>query len=45
MVKNDLKCQFRMDDVIDRDTDCNNAAGNDGNEHRDGEKHESGDEE
>lgn len=42
MVKHDLKCQFRMDDMTDNDACCNNDAENDGNKHRHGEKHESG---
>ena len=41
MVKHDLKCQFRMDDVMDNGADCKNDAENDGNEHRNGGKHES----
>ena len=45
MVKQGLKCQFRMDEVMDNDADCKNDAENVGNEHRDGQKHESGDEE
>lgn len=43
MVKHDLKCQFRMDDVMDNDADCKNDTENDGNEHQNGEKHKRGD--
>lgn len=45
MVKHDPKCQFRMDDMMDNDADCKNDGETDGNEHRSGEKDESGDEE
>ncbi len=44
MVKQGLKCQFRMDDVMDHDADCKNDAEDVRNKHRNGEKHESDDE-
>ncbi|KAI4086752.1 MAG: hypothetical protein L6R37_008388, partial [Teloschistes peruensis] len=45
MAKYDLKCQFRLEDVRDNHADCKNDAENDENEHRNGNKHESRDEE
>ena len=41
MIKHDLKCQFKMNDVMKNDANCKNDAENEKKEHRNEKKHES----